>query len=73
MLPHHISLICTRPLRRIDRVPLKRWGALHTGIVYTRSLHIRPLGRIGREIDMNSCTCLETGGISVRLNLSKRK
>jgi hypothetical protein len=26
MLPNHISRICTRPLRRIDNVALKRWA-----------------------------------------------
>jgi hypothetical protein len=26
MLPHHISIICTRPLGRIDSVALKRWA-----------------------------------------------
>ena len=25
MLPNHISIICTRPLGRIDNVALKRW------------------------------------------------
>ena len=29
MLPHHISMICTRPFGRIDDVALKRW-ALYT-------------------------------------------
>ena len=27
MLPNHISIICTRPLGRIDNVALKRWGS----------------------------------------------
>ena len=26
MLPNHISIICTRPLGRIDNVALKRWA-----------------------------------------------
>ena len=26
MLPHHMSMICTRPLGRIDNVALKRWA-----------------------------------------------
>jgi hypothetical protein len=26
MLPHHMSIICTRPLGRIDNVALKRWA-----------------------------------------------
>ena len=26
MLPNHISIICTRPLGRIDSVALKRWA-----------------------------------------------
>ena len=28
MLPNHISIICTRPLGRIDNVALKRWALL---------------------------------------------